>query len=338
MTITEREWQHLAADQHADGVTVRRIHPDSAYDMFIAVGHPDKHRMITLRIPSAAADEAVRQLRVLPRTRGLEMQIHRLAATPASELRVVLIDDSLRDVFNPLADDIATAVQSAAGPVEAVLAAVSRFEHWRRMLEKLTDTGLTPEARRGLFGELTILRERLLTALPSADAVAAWTGPAAANQDFQLPLAAIEVKTSSGKEPQKIVIANERELDCQGSPMLILAHLSLDERRGGGGESLNTAVDCARAEVSDAAAVALMDDLLARVGYLRQHRALYDEPRYTVRKQRFWRVTEEFPRITESDLRAGVGDCRYHISTAGLERFLMTPEQVAAAIAGGTHR
>jgi hypothetical protein len=81
-----------------------------------------------------------------------------------------------------------------------------------------------------------------------------------------------------------------------------------------------------------------MDDMLARAGYLRQHRALYDEPRYTVRKQSFWRVTEDFPRITEGDLRAGVGDCRYHISTAGLERFLMTPEQVAAAIAGENRR
>jgi hypothetical protein len=338
MTITERDWEHLGADQHADGVTVRRINPGSAYDIFIAVGHPDNYRMITLRIPAGEADEAVRQLRVLPRTRGLEMQIHRLTATSASELRVVLIDDSLRDVFNPLADDIAAAVQLAATPAEAVVAAVGRFEHWRRMLERLADTGLTPEARQGLFGELTILREQLLPALPAADAVAAWTGPAAANQDFQLSVAAIEVKTSSGKEPQKIVIANERELDGQGSPTLILAHLSLDERRGGSGASLNTAIDRTRAQVSDAAAVALMDDLLARAGYLRQQRALYDEPRYIVRKQRFWNVTGGFPRITEADLRAGVGDCRYHISTAGLERYLMTPEQVAAAIAGGTHR
>ena len=252
------------------------------------------------------------------------------------ELRVVLTDNSLREVFNPLADDIATTAGTEPSGTEAVLAGVSRFEHWRLMLERLADTGLPPEARRGLFGELMILRDHLLPALPAADAVSAWTGPTAANQDFQLVGAAIEVKTSSGKEPQTLVIASERELDGQGTGTLMLAHLSLDERRGGNGESLNTAIDGTRALVTDATTSALLDDLLVRAGYLSQQRELYDEPRYSVRKQRFWRVTGDFPRITEADLRVGVGDCHYRISTAGLEPYLMTTEQVTAAVTGGT--
>lgn len=335
MAIAERDWEHLAVDQHAAGITVRRIHPESAHDMFIAMRHPDGCRMLTLRIGARDADEALRLLRVLPSTRGIEMQLTRLA-NHDSELRVVLTDNSLREVFNPLADDIATTAGAALTSTEAVLAGVRRFEHWRLMLERLADTGLPPEARRGLFGELTILRDHLLPALPAADAVSAWTGPTAANQDFQFAAAAIEVKTSSGKEPQTLMIASERELDGQGTGTLILAHLSLDERRGGNGESLNNAIDSTRAlVVSDATASALLDDLMVRAGYLSQQRELYDEPRYSVRKQRFWRVTGDFPRITEADLRAGVGDCRYRISTAGLEPYLITPGQVAAAVTEG---
>ena len=86
--------------------------------------------------------------------------------------------------------------------------------------------------------------------------------------------------------------------------------------------------------MADAAARTLLDDLLVRAGYLRQQRDLYDEPRYTVRRQRFWHVAGDFPRITEADLRPGVGDCRYRISTAGLDQYLMTAEQVAAAVTG----
>ena len=172
--------------------------------------------------------------------------------------------------------------------------------------------------------------------MPGADAVRAWTGPTAANQDFQLPGTAIEVKTSSGKEPQTMVISNERELDEQGTAQLILAHLSLDERRGGNGESLNTAVDRTRAAVTDAGARAALDDLLVRAGYLAHQRDLYDEPRYTVRRQRFWHVTGGFPRITEADLRPGVGDCHYRISTAGLDAYLMTADDVTAAVKGGS--
>jgi hypothetical protein len=333
MTITEQDWDRLATDQHTRGVTVRRIYPESAYDIFIAIRHPDNCRMLTLRIQTRDADEALRRLHALPQTRGIEMQLARLSEG-GNELRVVLTDGSLHEVFNPLADDIASSLYQAASAVGAVLAAVDRFEHWRLMLERLADSGLTSQARRGLYGELAILRNVLLLAMPALEAVRAWTGPIAANQDFQLPAAAIEVKTSSGKEPQSLMIANERELDGQATALLILAHLSLDERRGGTGESLNNAVDRTRALVTVPAAMALLDDLLVRAGYLALQRALYDEPRYSVRKQHFWHVTGDFPRITEAELRAGVGDCRYHISTVGLQQYLMTDAEVAAAIRG----
>jgi len=273
-------------------------------------------------------------LRALPRTRGLELQLIRLS-DECGELRVVLTDGCLREVFNLLASDIADAAAKAPGGGAAVLSAAERFEHWRRLLERLDGTGLTAEARRGLFGELTILRARLLPALPSAQAIAAWTGPTAAHQDFQLPRLAIEVKTTSGKEPQTLVISSERELDSSGTAMLILAGLSLDERRGGSGESLNAAVRSVRAAVTDAAAQSLLDDLLVRAGYLHSQRDLYDEPRYTVRRERFWHVDGDFPRITEADLKLGVGDCRYRIATAGLEEYLMTEAKVAAAITTG---
>ncbi len=334
--ITERDWEQLAADRHAHGTTVRRVYPQSPHEIFIAVRHPDGSRMLTLGVGMRAVGEVLRRLHELPRTRGLEMQFTRLG-DGNGELRVVLTDSGLREVFNPLASDIAATAQAQPGPAEAVLAAFSRFEHWRRMLQSLSETGLAPEARRGLFGELTILRDHLLPAMPATAVVGAWTGPTAANQDFQLPGTAIEVKTSSGKEPQSLVISNERELDENGVGRLILAHVSVDERRGGNGESLNVAVDRTRAALADAAARTLLDDLLVRAGYLRHQRDLYDEPRYTVRRQHFWHVAGDFPRITEADLRPGVGDCRYRISTAGLDQYLMTAEQVAAAVTGMAH-
>lgn len=334
MTITERDWEELDADRHAHGTAARRVYPQSPQEIFVAVRHPDGSRMLTLGVSTRAAGEALRRLHALPRTRGIEMQFARLDGD-AGELRVVLTDNNLREVFNSLASDIAATAQAEPSPAGPVLAAVSRFEHWQRLLQSLADTGLPAEARRGLFGELRILRNQLLPALPALEAVRAWTGPTAAHQDFQLPGAAIEVKTSSGKEPQTLVISSERELDPHGTAWLMLAGLSLDERRGGSGESLNAAVASARAAVTEASARSLLDDLLVRAGYLQSQQDLYDEPRYTVRRERFWHVTGSFPRITEADLRPGVGNCRYHIATAGLGEYLMTAGQVAAAITAG---
>jgi hypothetical protein len=254
------------------------------------------------------------------------------------ELQVVLTDTNMQEVFNPLASDIAWIAHAKSDDAEAALAAVGRFNHWCQMLERLAESGLSLQARRGLVGELLFLRDYLLNAMPATAAVRSWTGPTGAHQDFQFIGTAIEVKASSGKEPQTIVINSERELDETGIGLLVLAHFSLDERRGGSGESLNAIVDGVRVAVNDAAARGILNDLLIRVGYLDQQRNLYEEPRYTVRKQRFWRVMDDFPRIIESDLRPRVGDCQYRISTAGLDVYSLTDEDVVAAVKGsGTH-
>jgi hypothetical protein len=168
--------------------------------------------------------------------------------------------------------------------------------------------------------------------------VRSWTGPDGAHQDFQLPRVAIEVKTSSGKEPQTIAISSERELDDTGAGPLVLAHFSLDERRGGNGESLNSLIDRTRLVLGDTVTVERFNSQLIRVGYLTEHRHLYEEPRYTIRRQRFWHVTGDFPRITEADLRPGVGDCEYRISVAGLEEYLMPAEEVLSAVMEGSPR
>jgi hypothetical protein len=330
MIITERDWSQLESDWHAHGVTARRVYPQSPHEIFIGVRHPDRARMLTITVGTHTAAQVMRQLHELPRTRGLEMDFARLS-NDTRELRVILTDASMREVFNPLASDIAETAHTQSDDAEAVLAAVGRFNHWRQMLEKLAESGLSLQVRRGLVGELSFLRDYLLDALPATVAVRSWTGPAGAHQDFQFAGAAVEVKTSSGKEPQTIVISSERELDDTGVDWLALAHFSLDERRGGSGESLNAIVDCIRDTVSDTTARDTLNDLLIRVGYLEQQRGLYEEPRYTMRKQRFWRVTGNFPRITESDLRPGVGDCQYRISTTGLDAYLLTGEDVVTA-------
>jgi Putative PD-(D/E)XK family member, (DUF4420) len=337
MTITERDWGQLESDWHDHGVTFRRLYPQSPHEVFIGVRHPDGARMLTIALSTHAATQVLRQVCELPHTRGLEMQFAKLD-NDRRELRVILTDASMREVFNPLASDIAQIAHAQSDDVEAVLAAVERFNNWRQMLEKLAESGLSAQARRGLVGELSFLRDFLLDAMPATAAVRSWTGPSGAHQDFQFARTAVEIKTSSGKEPQTIVISSERELDDTGVNWLVLAHFSLDERRGGSGESLNAIVDRIRDTVSDAAARDTLNDLLIRVGYLEQQRGLYEEPRYTMRKKRFWSVTDEFPRITESDLRPGVGDCRYRISTIGLDAYLLTGEDVVATVKGaGTH-
>lgn len=335
MTVTEDEWSELESPQDTPGRSSLRLHPESPLDIFLSVSHPGRQRMLVLRADARSADPIVRSVGRLPKAAGIEMNLSAVSRVEY-ELQVILTADGLREVFNPLVTDVAETAKSAPAAAEALAAAVDRFERWQALLRAVSRDGLSAEARRGLYGELLVLADVLLASLGQAEAVEAWTGPTGTNQDFQLSGLAIETKASVAKRPRSIRITSERQLDGTGTPALLLALANLDERRGGSGESLNRRVEGIRKQLTSPAARARFDGLLVQVGYLPGHHDLYEEPRYTLRELRFWHVREGFPRLVESDMPEGVGDCTYHVSTSGLDAYRATADEVKELI-GGSH-
>ncbi|WP_053678423.1 PD-(D/E)XK motif protein [Streptomyces sp. XY66] len=335
MTVTEDAWHELESPQESPGRSSLRLHPESPLDIFLSVSHPSRQRMLVLRTDARSADPVVRSVGRLPRAAGIEMNLSAVSRLEY-ELQVILTASELREVFNPLVADVAETARVASAAPEALAAAVERFGRWQDLLRAVSRDGLSAEARRGLHGELLVLERVLLASLSQIDAVEAWTGPTGSNQDFQLHKVAIETKASIAKRPRSIRIASERQLDDTGTPALLLAFAQLDERRGGSGESLNRRVDEIRQQLTSSVARVRFDGLLIQAGYLPAHRDLYEEPRYTLRDLCFWNVRGDFPRLVESRLPEGVGDCTYHVSTSGLEAYRATATEVAALV-GGSH-
>ncbi|MEY9938564.1 PD-(D/E)XK motif protein [Streptacidiphilus sp. MAP5-3] len=333
MSVTEEDWSELEVPQVAPGRSLRRLYPNSPVDIHLSVGHPDGDRMLVISADAHSAGHVVRTVQHLSRTAGIEIQLNAVSRVEY-ELRLVLKADELREVFNPLVADVAETAGLAADAAGALSSAVERYERWQDLLRTVGSTGLTAEVRRGLVGELVVLRDRLLDGLSDLEAVEAWTGPGGSNQDFQLPRAALEVKTSTAKRPQTLLIASERQLDGTGVPAMLLCLVTLDERQGGTGQSLNQVVDSIRHRLTSSTARARFDGLLTRAGYLPGQRELYDEHRYTLRDIRFWHVRAGFPRLVESDLPEGVSDCRYHVAVGNLEQYRATDDEVAALTGG----
>jgi hypothetical protein len=332
--LRETDWERLGNTDGDVGVARRRLHPESSHDLFIAVRYPLRQRMLALQLDAQTAMEAVRRLRRLPQSHGMGLEFTGLSGG-RRELQLYLTDPALQDVFSPLVADISNHAAHASTPLECVIAFVARFKHWLNLLAEVANSGLGPERRRGLFGELWVLRQLITCGLDASLVVEAWTGPLGSDQDFQLELMALEVKTTAARQPQTLTIASERQLDDRGADSLVLAHLSLDERRGGVGTSLNQLADeVRRVVVAGAGPRAQLDQLLATAGYLPHQRDMYDEPRYSLRHDHVYRVEGDFPRITEADLRPGVGDCSYRISNANLEEWLVPPAEVEALLRG----
>jgi hypothetical protein len=306
-------WDELEQTSTQSGKVYRRLHPESDRDLRAVFDPATRTRTLLFERLWRPTDT----LPPLVQSRAVRMEARRNLQGTRMTLLMRLSDDAFTDVFTILAGDVAAAAARAPDDREATTALFDQLERWRRLLEDLRDNGLQSRFRRGLFAELHLLSNLLIQTLGARTALEGWTGPDRANQDFQYERCAVEVKSTAGQQPQSIVVANERELDETGTGTLYLCHVSIDERRGGRGASLNEAVgQIEEALGADMVARGLLQERLVRYGYHAHQHALYLEPRYAIREEHLYRVTADFPRITESRLPRGVGAVRYSISLA----------------------
>ena len=79
-------------------------------------------------------------------------------------------------------------------------------------MKKQNLDALSENSQIGLYGELYFLRNFLKSFHNQYKCIFSWKGPEKSIQDFQFEDMAIEVKTTHGKNHQKIHIANEKTI------------------------------------------------------------------------------------------------------------------------------
>jgi hypothetical protein len=229
-----------------------------------------------------------------------------------TEIRIALRSAEMLRVFGPFADNVASAIAEEQTDEGAVAALVGRYTHWRRLFAGEPAGGLGRDDALGLWGEIWVLRH-VLHPIWGRACVAAWTGYEPDNKDFRRGRLTVETKTTGSDTPLMVRINGARQLDLGDSDTLLLAVLEVETHREGSGETLVETVQDARA-VLDPAAVEQLDLRLDVRGYHDSEAELYASVRYSLRKERWYDVQGEFPRITPSDLRDGVGALRYALS------------------------
>jgi hypothetical protein len=298
-------------DASSPGVYKRRI--DESLPLYATVTNPGQLPGLVLSL-DAGSDLDLGELRG---TDAIEAETATSSGT--TEIRLRTRDIGATDVFLLVAGDLTSRILDAPDPGTAGRVLLRRFGAWQRYLRR-TSVGLMSERRRlGLYGELVTLRELLLPTVGPAEAVAAWTGPDDAPQDFQLPGFAIEVKTIAHGEPQILAIEGERQLDDHGLDVLAIAHHRVLRQRGTG-ETLPAIIDSVRAALIAAGSdTGALDDKLLAYGYRDTDAHAYSDTGHTVRDTSHYRVRPGFPRLAENDLPLGVGRLRYSVPAVAFE-------------------
>lgn len=307
------------------GIEKIRFSSDHPCDLYLGLKTPENARLLALSI-------SLKNAKNIDDARNIKgLRIEKITDSSREGfflLNLVLSDKQYQDIFDILISDIISHVILITDEKEIIKTFYNRIKKWQSLFEKYNPDGLSPESQRGLYGELVLLRELISASDEKENFVRSWVGSASAIQDFQLNNWAIEVKTTSGNNHQKIYVSNERQFDESVVDNLFLYHLSLDVRQGNGETLINIIDSVLNILRQESAAYTLFRNKLTEAGYFESHNELYRETGYSMRDSGFYRVEGDFPRLTENDIPNGVGDVKYTINITDCTGFMIQKNDV----------
>lgn len=245
-------------------------------------------------------------------------------------LLLTLDSISLAPMFSLLCDDLIEASRNTGLPADKSLSFVlKRLSNWRRLLERGSPDLLSENEIRGICGELLFL-QRLFDHLGKSEAVKVWVGPQKADQDFQAPDSAWEVKTIRPGAP-RVTISSESQLQVTTRAIYLavfeLADGMADETDA---FTLNTLVDRIRARLAeDHDTCEIFEKSLFTAGYV--PRPEYDAPSLVERSLAIYATNTGFPRITREMLAPGISHVGYDLLLSACDNFRIAPDTFTKA-------
>jgi hypothetical protein len=227
-------------------------------------------------------------------------------------LILLLQEPALTDVFSLFVDDLVQHLVIAQTPTEAASVVYIRFEHWQQLFARFASDVIGLERQRGLFGELTILKELLDRHADAPEIWDCWRGPFSANHDFSMSGTALEVKTSVASQPV-MHISNEVQLDLIGWQAVVLCLVHLNEVRGGTHTLTGLIHELLERSRLRPAINSTLRSKLLKVDVGPQHYDLFTEQGYVVRNIQCYQVTDDFPAIRRSALSNAIGKVTYEL-------------------------
>jgi len=326
MTKIDTIWTELENDDSfRSGILFKRYAASVLPDVYVALRAPEKIRCLAAHIVKENAPDVQNWNKL----KDIKVEILNDDRNPAkSYLLILILNQQHKDIFSVLCEDLINQITSILDEKVLIKELLNRLAKWQTLFERLGQQGLTAEVQRGLFGELYFLRLFLNNSTDKNYCINSWQVPSNTVQDFHYGSWAVEVKTTHGNNHQKIQISSERQLDDSVVPNIFLFHLSLDVRNNHG-DTLNDLVEWVETFLrNDVIELNSFRLKLFEVGYFDIHKPIYQDTGYNIRQESIYKVGGGFPRITENEIRNGVGDVKYSIVISDCLSFVRTETEL----------
>ena len=307
-------WKELA-EAHVSGILKRALDIVSNLKMFCTYNSPEGVCGIAFSF-----DHNIRlDISPFSNLSEIEVSLFKDNSFPNSKFLLIQLvnkDSRAREIFAAICVNIAHTIQIVPSEKEAVKLVVSQMRKWQNMFSKKMVTLLSVQEQQGLFGELSFLKKLIDSPLDKTSVIESWVGPNMAPQDFQGKSWAVEVKTTTVNKFPIVSINGELQLDETYLGNLFLYNLLVDIVPVDGKNLPELINDLRNSLIQNEKASYLLENKLLYYGYFSLDEESYQERRYHIRKENFYLVKGEFPRIKKDDLLLGVSDVKYKISLA----------------------
>lgn len=226
----------------------------------------------------------------------------------------------INDIVNELSNE-----NSFNGTVSCLVRVLNK---WKRFFDFHSTIELPEHTQQGLFGELLVLKQ-LISAF-GEKAVEFWSGAEKETHDFYVNGHAIEIKTSSLKDSEKIRISSEYQLDTEDVDGNLYLYVNFVRRSTSDGQKLSDLVEIIDNMISEQTRTKFHDKLF-NYGYI-----VSCGDKYTcgfhLRSTNEFEIEQGFPCITKSLLPQGVSDIAYSIDLNLCNDFKISWEDILTQI------
>ncbi len=302
-------------EAHVSDLVKRAIDIPSCLKMFCTYKSPDEYCGIAFSF----SQEIKVDISPFSSLSEIEVSLFKDNSFPDSNFLLIQLlnrGDRVRNIFAAICGNIANTIQSISTEREAIKLVINQMRKWQDLFSKKLKNALSIQEQQGLFGELMFLRKLINFPVDKVRSVVAWAGPNRAPQDFQSESWALEVKTITANKYPDVSINGELQLDESSFEKLFLYNLVV-EVVPVEGKNLPELIGELRGSLSqDSNALNLFENKLIYYGYFNIDADAYKNRRYHIRKEIYYLVQGEFPRIKKGDLLLGVSDVKYTITLA----------------------
>ncbi len=270
-----------------------------------------------------------------PKWRGISIDIAQLPVYGSDRyyVRFVQLPESEDYIFEIVVEDLRQAVTKLQSSENGINTIIDILTKWKRFFQSEKGLVMTDELQEGLYGELTFL-EKSLTSIGTSS-VANWVGGEKETHDFYFGSNAVEVKTTSGKEPYSVQISSEYQLDTKDVAGRLFLYAVALRKSKQSGERLPEIVSRIRDRlIGDSSMKIRFNEKLLQYGYIDGIEELYVTGFY-IRDTYVYEVKSEFPQIIRTMLRSGVSKVTYELSLSQCTPYICSDEQLIRVLRGG---